>query len=38
MNTITFRAPAQEILDELGIPYKEVEEGFDEWRRSLIRA
>ena len=27
MNTLTFRAPAQEILDELGIPYKEVEEG-----------
>lgn len=27
MNTLTFRAPAQEILDELRIPYKEVEEG-----------
>ncbi len=27
MNTLTFRAPANEILDELKIPYKEVEEG-----------
>ncbi|MCM8771332.1 MAG: sulfide-dependent adenosine diphosphate thiazole synthase [Candidatus Omnitrophica bacterium] len=27
MNTLTFRAPAQKILDELNIPYKEVEEG-----------
>jgi thiamine thiazole synthase len=27
MNTLTFRAPAQEILDELNIPYREVEEG-----------
>lgn len=27
MNTLTFRAPAQEILDELHIPYKEVEDG-----------
>ena len=27
MNTLTFRAPSQEILDELKIPYKEVEEG-----------
>jgi thiamine thiazole synthase len=27
MNTLTFRAPAQEILDELNIPYKEVEPG-----------
>lgn len=27
MNTLTFRAPSQEILDELGIPYKEVEKG-----------
>ncbi len=27
MNTLTFRAPADEILDELGIPYKEVEDG-----------
>lgn len=27
MNTLTFRAPSQEILDELRIPYKEVEEG-----------
>jgi len=27
MNTLTFRAPAQEILDELGISYKEVETG-----------
>ena len=27
MNTLTFRAPAQEILDELKIPYKEFEEG-----------
>ena len=27
MNTLTFRAPSQEILQELGIPYKEVEPG-----------
>lgn len=27
MNTLTFRAPADEILDELKIPYKEVEDG-----------
>jgi thiamine thiazole synthase len=27
MNTLTFRAPAQELLQELGIPYKEVEPG-----------
>jgi len=27
MNTLTFRAPADEILDELKIPYKEVEAG-----------
>ena len=27
MNTVTFRAPAQEILNEIGIPYKEVEPG-----------
>ncbi len=27
MNTLTFRAPSQEILDELKIPYKEFEEG-----------
>ncbi len=27
MNTLTFRAPSQEILDELKIPYKEVEKG-----------
>jgi len=27
MNPLTFRAPAQEILDELRIPYKEVEDG-----------
>lgn len=27
MNTLTFRAPAQEILDELKITYKEVEDG-----------
>ncbi|MBN2579769.1 MAG: thiazole biosynthesis protein [Pirellulales bacterium] len=27
MNTITFRAPAQEILDRLGVPYREVQEG-----------
>ena len=27
MNTLTFRAPSQEILDELKIPYKEAEEG-----------
>lgn len=27
MNTVTFRAPSQEILDELNIPYKEVEPG-----------
>lgn len=27
MNTLTFRAPSQEILNELKIPYKKVEEG-----------
>lgn len=27
MNKVTFRAPAQGILDEIGAPYKEVEEG-----------
>ncbi len=27
MNTLTFRAPSDEILDELRIPYKEVEDG-----------
>lgn len=27
MNILTFRAPAQEILDELNIPYKEVDDG-----------
>jgi thiamine thiazole synthase len=27
MNTVTFRAPAQEILEELDIPYKEAEKG-----------
>src|SRR3989338_10944589 len=27
MNTLTFRAPSNEILDELRIPYKEVEDG-----------
>ena len=27
MNTLTFRAPSQEILDELAIPYKEVDDG-----------
>ncbi len=27
MNTLTFRAPAQEVLDELKIPYREVDEG-----------
>ena len=27
MNTMTFRAPSQEILDELKIPYKEYEDG-----------
>lgn len=27
MNTLTFRAPAQELLQELGIPYKETEPG-----------
>jgi len=27
MNTLTFRAPSDEILDELGIPYKEAAEG-----------
>ncbi len=27
MNTLTFRAPAENTLDELGIPYKEKEEG-----------
>ncbi len=27
MNTVTFRKPSEEVLDELGIPYKEREEG-----------
>lgn len=27
MNTLTFRAPAEEILDELKVPYKQVEKG-----------
>ena len=27
MNTLTFRAPAQQVLDELKIPYKEADEG-----------
>ncbi|MBU2541648.1 MAG: sulfide-dependent adenosine diphosphate thiazole synthase [Candidatus Omnitrophica bacterium] len=27
MNTLTFRAPAQSILDELKVPYKQAEEG-----------
>lgn len=27
MNTLTFRAPAQDVLEEIGIPYKEVEPG-----------
>lgn len=27
MNTLTFRAPGQEILKELGVPFKEAEEG-----------
>ena len=27
MNTLTFRAPSQDILDELKIPYKEIEQG-----------
>lgn len=27
MNTATFRAPAQEVLDELGVPYEEAGEG-----------
>jgi len=27
MNTLTFRAPSQEILDEIGIPYKKFEDG-----------
>jgi len=27
MNKVTFRAPSQEILDELGVPYKEFEPG-----------
>lgn len=27
MNTLTFRAPAQKVLDELNIPYKEAEQG-----------
>lgn len=27
MNTLTFRSPAEDILDELGIPYRELEKG-----------
>ena len=27
MNTLTFRAPSEDMLEELGIPYKEAEEG-----------
>ena len=27
MNTVTFRAPAQEVLEEIGIPYKKEEDG-----------
>lgn len=27
MNGVTVRAPAQEVLDEIGVPYKEVEDG-----------
>jgi len=27
MNPVTFRAPAQEILDEVGVPYKQASEG-----------
>ncbi|GAG37239.1 unnamed protein product, partial [marine sediment metagenome] len=27
MNGVTFREPANEVLDELGIPYKKMEEG-----------
>lgn len=27
MNTLTFRAPSEKVLDELNIPYKEVEDG-----------
>ncbi len=27
MNKVTFRAPSEKILDELGIPYKEIEDG-----------
>jgi sulfide-dependent adenosine diphosphate thiazole synthase len=27
MNTLTFRSPAEEVLEELGIPYKEAEAG-----------
>lgn len=27
MNKVTFRAPAQEVLDEIGVPYKEATEG-----------
>ncbi|GAG21841.1 unnamed protein product, partial [marine sediment metagenome] len=27
MNKVTFRSPSEKILDELGIPYKEVEDG-----------
>lgn len=27
MNGVTFRAPAQEVLDEIGVPYREVEPG-----------
>jgi ribulose 1,5-bisphosphate synthetase/thiazole synthase len=27
MNKLTVRAPGQEVLDEIGVPYKEVEPG-----------
>ncbi len=27
MNKFTFRAPAQEVMDEIGVPYEEVQEG-----------
>ena len=34
MNTMTFRAPAQEVLDELNISYKEADEGI-QWQDQL---